>query len=59
VDKALGHDCAVAAAVLLLDLFGQGGAPADLFSQAARIVEEAIASYHEQAVRPALTPSEN
>lgn len=59
MDEALKYDCAVAAAVMLLELFGHGGAPAELFSQAAQIVSEAIASYHEQAGRPAHQPSEN
>lgn len=59
MDESLKYDCSVAAAVMLVELFGQGGPPAELFSQAVLIVSEAIAAFHQQAERPVPQPSEN
>lgn len=59
--EELRHDCAVAAALLLMELFGQGGPPAELFGQATVIVTEAILEAERRMadMRPETLPSLN
>ena len=59
--EEIRHDYAVAAALLLMELFGQGGPPAELFGQATVIVTEAITEHQRRMVemRREMLPSLN